>query len=110
MVESTNAGYTGSGYVNFPTSGGALTLINVDGNGGGAKTISIRYTNGSGASRSGAIVVNSVSANVTFPATADWTTWATLNVNVTLSNSTSNTLSLQSNGQDLANIDAITVP
>jgi galactan endo-1,6-beta-galactosidase len=110
FLETTNTGYNGTGYVNFPTTGGSLTFNGVDGNGGGAKTISIRYANGSGASRTGALVVNGVSSSITFPATSSWTTWATLNVTVTLANSTTNTIALQSNGQDLANIDQVTVP
>jgi hypothetical protein len=110
FVETTNTGYNGTGYVNFPTTGGTCTFDNVDGNGGGAKTISIRYANGSGASRTGALVVNGVSSSITFPATTNWTTWATLNVNITLNSSTTNSISLQSNGGDLGNIDQITVP
>ncbi len=110
VTEATNGGYSGSGYVNFPTTGGTCTFSNVDGNGGGTKSLAIRYANGSGASRAGALVVNGTSTAVTFPATANWTTWTTLNVNITLNNNTTNTIVLQSNGQDLANIDQITVP
>lgn len=110
FTETINSGYLGSAYVNFPTSGGTLSFSGVDGNGGGAKTISIRYSNGSGASRSGVLVVNGVSTTITFPATSTWTTWTTLNQSITLNSGTSNTLVLQSNGQDLANVDQLTVP
>jgi rhamnogalacturonan endolyase len=111
VVETTNGGFNGPGYVNFPANGGSLQVNNVDGNGGGSKTIVIRYANGSGATRTGQIVVNGGTAtNLTFPTRASWTTWATLNVTVTLNNTTINTIRLQSTGQDLANIDQITVP
>ena len=110
FLETTNTGYHGSGYVNFPTTGGTLTFSNVDGNGGGAKSLAIRYANGSGATRTGTIVVNGVSSSITFPATASWTAWTSLNVNITLNNSATNTIVLQSTGQDLANVDEIAVP
>jgi lysophospholipase L1-like esterase len=107
FVESTNTGYRGSGYVNFPTTGGSVSFSSLDGAGGGTKTLVIRYANGSGASRTGLLNVNGASSGITFPATASWTSWATLSVTVNLTNSTSNTIVIQSNGQDLANIDEI---
>ena len=110
ITETTNAGFNGTAYVNFPTTGGTCTFNSVDGNGGGAKTLSIRYANGSTASRTGNLVVNGTTTSVTFPVTGAWTTWQTLNVSITLNNSTSNTIQLASTGQDLANIDQITVP
>lgn len=111
VAESTNGGFQGSGYANSPLTGGSITFNNVDGNGGGSKSIAIRYANGSGASRTGQLVINNgAPAAITFPATANWTTWVTLNVTVTLNNNTSNTIRLNSNGQDLANIDQVTVP
>ena len=65
---------------------------------------------GSGATRAGNLVVNGVTTGITFPTTTNWTTWTTLNVNITLNNNTSNTIQLASTGQDLANVDEITVP
>lgn len=110
VYESTNAGYNGTGYVNFGTTGGTLTFSNIDGNGGGAKTISFRYANGSTAARTGQLVVNGTTTNLTFGPTGAWTTWLTLNVTVTLNNNTTNTIGLQTNGQDLANVDQLIVP
>jgi rhamnogalacturonan endolyase len=110
VSESINGGYHGSGYANSSTSGGTTTFNGVDGNGGGAKTITFRYANGSTGSRTGNLVVNGSTTSITFPVTGAWTTWQTLNVNVTLNNSTSNTIQLASTGQDLANIDELIVP
>lgn len=110
FLETTNAGYNGSGYVNFPLTGGSLTLSNVNGNGGGTKSLAIRYANGGATARTGDIVVNGTSASITFPSTGSWTTWQTLNVNVVLNNNTSNTIQFASNGSDLGNIDQIIVP
>jgi rhamnogalacturonan endolyase len=108
--EAINAGYNGSGYVNFQTTTSTLTFSNVDGNGGGTKSLAIRYANGSGAARAGTLTVNGTTTAISFPATSSWTTWNTLNVNITLNNNTTNTIVLSSNGSDLANIDQITVP
>lgn len=111
VTETTNGGFQGSGYVNFPTTGGSLTLSNVDGNGGGSKILTIRYANGSGAARTGQIVINNgTPVNITFAATTNWTTWTNHNVTVTLNNNASNTIRLNSTGQDLGNVDLITVP
>jgi Carbohydrate binding module (family 6) len=110
VAESVNGGFDGTGYVNFPATGGTLTFNNVDGNGGGTKSLAIRYANGSAGPRTGTLTVNGTAVNITFPVTGAWTTWATLNVNITLADSTSNTIQLASTGQDLANIDQITVP
>jgi poly(3-hydroxybutyrate) depolymerase len=110
VTESTNSGYVGSGYVNFPANSGTATFNNVVGNGGGVKNLSIRYALGATSARTGNITVNGATKSVTFQSTGAWTTWGTLTVNVTLNNNTTNTISFASTGSDLANIDQITVP
>jgi len=108
-TEAVNTGFNGSGYVNFPTTGGSLTFANVDGGAGGPKTLSFRFANGTTAARTGALVINGASRSVTFAPTGGWTTWTTLNVTTTLNAGTNNTIQLQSNGQDLGNIDQVQV-
>jgi hypothetical protein len=54
--------------------------------------------------------VNGTTSNITFNPTGAWNTWTTMNVNITLNNNTTNTIRFASNGQDLGNIDEITVP
>ncbi len=107
-LDSNNAGFNGTGFINFPTSGGFLQFINVNGGGGGNAAMSIRYALGSG-TRTGALIVNGVSQAISFPGTGAFTTWQNLTVAVTLNSGASNTIRLESNGQDLANIDEITV-
>lgn len=108
-TENTNAGFKGSGYVNFQTAGSTLTFSGVSGNGGGVKTLTIRYALGNGA-RTGVIIVNGVSQPLSFPTTGSWTTWAEdVKVNATLNNNNSNTIQFASTGNDLANIDQFTV-
>ena len=110
VLESTNGGFNGSGYVNFPTTGGTLTFNNVNGGTGGSKTLAIRAANGTTAGRTGAIVVNGVSQPITFAPTGAWTTWASTSITVNLNSGTTNTIQLQSNGQDLGNVDQLQVP
>jgi rhamnogalacturonan endolyase len=110
VVETTNAGYHGTAYVNFPANGGTCTFNNVAGNGGGTKSLTIRYANGSGAARTGNLIVNGTTTSITFATTTDWTTWVTMNVTITLNNNSTNTIQFASTGNDLGNIDEITVP
>lgn len=86
-----------------------MRINNVDGRGGGSKTLRIRSALGVSAARTGRLVVNGVGTDITFSATGAWTTWMTQNVAVTLNNDTTNTIRLESNGQDLANIDQVEV-
>ncbi|HVQ12493.1 MAG TPA: CBM35 domain-containing protein, partial [Vicinamibacterales bacterium] len=109
VLESSNAGFNGTGYVNSSASGGFAQIGNVDGRGGGAKTLRIRFALGVTASRTGRLLVNGTATNITFNPTGAWTTWVLQSVTVTLTNSTSNTIRFESNGQDLANIDQIEI-
>ncbi len=109
-LESTNTGFNGSGYVNFPTTGGTLTFNSVTGGTGGSKTIAFRVANGSTAARTGALVINGSSQPITFASTGAWTTWVDTSVTVNLNSGTGNTIQLQSTGLDLANIDQLQVP
>jgi pectate lyase len=108
VVESTNGGFLGTGYVNSSATGGFAQISNVSGNGGGSKTLRFRYALVSG-SRTGRLVVNGTAQNITFNSTGAWTTWATQNVTVTLNNNTTNTIRLETTGQDLANVDQVEV-
>jgi lysophospholipase L1-like esterase len=104
----SNAGWQGSGYVDFPVTGGSLTFYKVIGKGGGARTLRIRYANGS-TTRSGQLLVNGVATPISFPSSGVWTRWITKDVPIVLFSGTANTISLRSTGGDLANIDGVTV-
>ncbi len=109
-LETTNAGYRGTGYVNFPTTGGTLTFSSVNGGTGGAKVLRVRFAlNGTTAARTGQLVVNGTTTSITFNPSGAWTNWMSMNVAITLNSGTGNTIQLKSNGGDLANIDEITV-
>jgi pectate lyase len=109
IVESSNGGFNGTGYVNSSASGGFAQLSTVSGNGGGTKTLRIRYALGVTTARTGRLLVNGTASNITFNGTGAWTTWATQNVSVTLNNNSTNTIRFETNGQDLANLDQIEI-
>ncbi len=104
----TEHGGNGSGYVNFPTSGGFAEFQNVDGGPGGTGTLTVRFALGNDA-RSGLLVVNGNSEPITFPGTGAWNNWQTLDVPVTLNPGAVNTIRFETNGEDLANLDEITI-
>ncbi|HEU5133799.1 MAG TPA: BACON domain-containing carbohydrate-binding protein [Steroidobacteraceae bacterium] len=109
VLESSNGGFNGTGYVNASATGGFSQISNVSGLGGGSKTLRIRYALGVTAARTGRLLVNGVASNITFNGTGAWTTWALQNVTVTLNNNSTNTIRFESTGQDLANIDQVEV-
>ncbi|MES2924932.1 MAG: fibronectin type III domain-containing protein [Verrucomicrobiota bacterium] len=106
---SGNSGFNGTGYANFPTSGGTLQFNNLSGGTGGTATLAIRFTVGGSTSRTGNLVVNGVSQSITFPATTLWNNWTILTVSIPLTSGTTNTLRFDSTGQDLANLDELTI-
>lgn len=75
---------------------------------GGTVTLYFRYALGN-SDRTGSLIVNGNSQNITFAGTGEWNNWSTKNVNVTLNGGTTNTIRLESTGQDLANIDQLSV-
>ena len=109
VLETKNGGYHGAGYEAFPTTGGSVTFTKVDGGAGGGKTLTIRSALGTTMARSGELVVNGVTSSITFNITGTWNMWMTQDVSVTLTPGLSNTIVLRSTGQDLANIDEITL-
>ncbi len=112
-IDSNNAGFNGTGFANFPTTGGSLQFSSVSGGSAtGARTITVRFALGATTSRTGRVLVNGVAQNITFQPTGAWTTWNNLTFSATLNSGTSNTIRFESTGQDLGNIDQIsfTVP
>jgi rhamnogalacturonan endolyase len=110
VFESTNGGFIGSGYVNFSATGGFLEFRNVDGGAGGSRTLRFRFALGATANRTGSLIVNGALQSITFNPTGAWTTWSNKDVVVILNPGTTNTIRLESTGQDLANIDELQLP
>ncbi len=109
-IDSNNAGFNGTGFANFPVTGGYLQFSGINGGAsGGPATLAIRFALGVTSSRTGRLLINGVGQNITFAPTGSWTTWTTLNVPITLAAGSANTIRFESNGQDLGNIDQISI-
>jgi hypothetical protein len=108
-VDTNHSGYNGTGFVNFPTTGGYVEYQNVDGGSGGSRTLVFCFALGASSARTGQLTVNGSTQNITFQPTGSWDSWNTMSVTVPLNAGTSNTIRLQSTGQDLANQDQMTV-
>lgn len=109
-ARSDRTGYHGTGFLNFPNSGGGAEFSRINGGSGGAKTIAIRYANGNPTPRTGVLRVNGVAQPITFRITGGWTTWGTATASVNLAAGAVNTLRFESTGQGLGNIDELIVP
>jgi rhamnogalacturonan endolyase len=107
VFEATNGGFNSTGYINFNTTGGFLQFDNVDGGTGATTSIVLRYALGATSARTGTISINGVSQNITFAPTGSWTSWALMTLSSPLTAGATNTIRLQSTGQDLANIDEL---
>jgi hypothetical protein len=83
-LEATNAGFIGTGYVNFADNvAGGFTSIQVNQN--GTKTLIFRYANGGAVNRPCNVTVNGVSAGtVAFAPTGAFTTYRTVTLPVNL--------------------------
>lgn len=86
VEETTNAGFKGLSYVNVPNQVGAKISFNILAQSAGIGTLSFRFANGGTANRPGQLTVNGtpISPLVNFPATASWTDWQQIDVQVSL--------------------------
>ncbi|MFJ3404682.1 CBM35 domain-containing protein [Promicromonospora sp. NPDC090134] len=88
VVATEHAGYTGAGFVGGYTDGNkgaATTTFAVPVAASGPHTLALRYANGTGSAKSLTLLVDGAAQQITLPATAGWTTWATQDTVVTLS-------------------------
>ncbi|MDQ8204955.1 Ig-like domain-containing protein [Pelagicoccus sp. SDUM812003] len=109
FFESTNPGYNGDGYANFPSDGGALLFDKVDGGSGSMAILRIRYALGAADPRIGRLTVNGSSMDIEFPSTGGWAEYKTMDLAFPFDAGKSNEVLFESTGADLANVDEITV-
>lgn len=107
-LESTNAGYSGDGYVNTDNLIGASATWTLYSNTAQTATISFRYANGGSTARDGNILVNGNPAGyLKLAATGAWSNWKMATAQLNLIQG-SNEISLSAVSADgLANIDLI---
>jgi len=110
VIETTNGGFSGTGYANTDNLAGAGIEWAVQIGEAGSYTLQFAYANATG-DRTADILVNDavvVSAQP-FPSTAEWTSWSTVATDVTLV-AGQNRIALQAtSAEGLANIDSLTV-
>jgi hypothetical protein len=84
ILESTNAGFIGTGYVNYTdNAAGGFTEFQVNQN--GTQTLIFRYANGGAVNRPCNLTVNGTSVGtVNFPPTGSFTTYKTAVISVSL--------------------------
>ncbi|MDH6454084.1 MULTISPECIES: PQQ-dependent sugar dehydrogenase [unclassified Streptomyces] len=85
-VATNHTGYTGTGFVDYTNVKGSYVEFTVSAASAGTTAVTFRYANGTATDRPMDISVNGtvVAPAVSFPATADWNTWATRTVDVPL--------------------------
>ncbi|WP_369393123.1 PQQ-dependent sugar dehydrogenase [Streptomyces sp. CG1] len=85
-VATNHTGYTGTGFVDYTNIKGSYVEFTVDAASAGPASVTLRFANGTGTDRPMDLSVNGsiVAPAVSFPATADWNTWASRAVTVTL--------------------------
>lgn len=108
-TEATNAGFEGRGYVNADNAIGKSATFSFNAEASGNYKFLVRYANGGIASRSSAIVINSVEQTniLIFPSTGAFATWATLEADIYLSQG-NNMIKLAAKTADgLPNLDFI---
>ncbi|WP_010680972.1 SGNH/GDSL hydrolase family protein [Acetivibrio cellulolyticus] len=78
VLETTNTGYSGSGYVNYNNEVGSYVEWNVNAPTSGSYKLVFRYSNGTTVSRPMSIAVNGniVKSSMDFGTTTNWTTWS----------------------------------
>ncbi|MFN8438447.1 MAG: T9SS type A sorting domain-containing protein [Cytophagales bacterium] len=109
ILETTNAGFKGTSYVNINNGVGAKFSFNISASSAGTYIMSIRYANGSTNDRSATVTVNGVaqSSVLSFPTTGDFTTYKTVDFSIPLK-SGNNTVELSATiAEGLSNIDQI---
>ncbi|UII29534.1 T9SS type A sorting domain-containing protein [Fulvivirga maritima] len=106
-IESNNSGYTGSGFANTDNTIGSGINWSVSFNSLENYNFTWRYANGGGTDRSARLLVNGsvIASSVSFPQTAEWTSWNTVTVNVSLPAGISDIRLEATQASGLANID-----
>ena len=116
-AESNNAGFNGTGFVNFGAGSLSMVLVPVFADVAGEYEITIRYANGSGKARSLAVAgFDECSAGIegckgaetlSFEATANWTTWETKTVKLSVPSGAGYITFATVGGNDGPNLDQL---
>ncbi|WP_066949472.1 CBM35 domain-containing protein [Microtetraspora fusca] len=109
-VATNHTGYTGTGFVDYVNTAGGYVQWTVTAASAGPATLTFRYANGTTADRPMDITVNGASAGSTsFPATANWDTWADASVSATLNAGANTIRATATTATGGPNVDKLTV-
>ncbi|MFI5728508.1 PQQ-dependent sugar dehydrogenase [Kribbella sp. NPDC051587] len=110
VVESNHAGYTGTGFVNYDNLVGSYVEWTVTAPAGPAD-VTLRFANGTTATRPMDWTVNGVSGavGITYPGTGDWTVWQTKTVRLQLVAGTNKIRARATTADGGPNADKLTV-
>ncbi|MEZ0073872.1 carbohydrate-binding protein [Planotetraspora sp. GP83] len=109
-VANNHLGFTGTGFVDYTNITGSYIEFTVNAAAAGPASLTLRYANGTAVDRPMDITVNGTSiGSRSYPATANWDTWAddTLTVNLNAGANTIRATATTANGGP--NLDKITV-
>ncbi len=103
VLEKSNGGFHGTGYVNFNVGGSVSVPVTVEK--AGEYQMDLDFTNGSSEARPLTISVGDFSAEQNFEKTVSWTTWLTKTFNVELAAGKNDIVFATAAGKDGPNLD-----
>jgi hypothetical protein len=109
VFESTNTGFSGTGYVNTDNVLDSYITFYLNAEQAVNLPLTIRYANGSTDNRDASVSVNNaeIIANTEFPNTGAWTSWNTKEVNMSLNQGVNIITFTATTANGLANFDQI---
>lgn len=107
VFEDTNAGFTGSGYLNSDNELGATISWSVNAAAAGEYRVNFRYASAS--DRPADLLVNDSQQNLAFAASGDWTLWYNISAVVELEEGQNQIVLRAQDAEGLANIDYLEI-
>lgn len=108
QVRTVHSGYTGNGFLDLEPPDGSYAEWALNVSGGGTYDVTFRYSNGDASPRTGTLTAGQNATEVTFEPTGSWNTWQTTTVGLNVP-SGETTLRLEPNGDDVGQIDYVTL-
>ncbi|SHI23973.1 PQQ-dependent sugar dehydrogenase [Streptomyces sp. 3214.6] len=108
-VATNHTGYTGTGFVDYTNITGSYVEFTVSAAAAGTSSLTLRYANGTAVDRPMDISVGGtvVASGVSFPATADWNTWASKSLDIPLAAGTNKIRATATTDNGGPNLDRI---
>ncbi|MDX3246405.1 PQQ-dependent sugar dehydrogenase [Streptomyces sp. ME18-1-4] len=110
-VATNHTGYTGTGFVDYTNIKGSYVEFTVSAAAAGTSSLTLRYANGTAVDRPMDISAGGtvVASGVSFPATADWNTWASKSLDIPLTAGTNKIRATATTDNGGPNLDRISI-